>query len=128
MEAERYIPADPALDRLLGRCSKTISITTEPPGATVSMKEFSAAEDQWEHLGVSPVEKVRVPQGSFWWKLERDGYETVMAVASANVHRVLDLKDKIPPGMVRVLGAKTDVGQLSDFFIDRYEVTNKQYK
>ena len=30
--------------------------------------------------------------------------------------------------MVRVQGAKTAVGVLPDFFIDRYEVTNRQYK
>ena len=30
--------------------------------------------------------------------------------------------------MVRVQGAKTPVGEVPDFYIDRYEVTNKQYK
>ncbi len=42
--------------------------------------------------------------------------------------RVLDKKGSIPPGMVRVSGAKTDIGELDDFYIDKYEVTNKQYK
>jgi dienelactone hydrolase len=42
--------------------------------------------------------------------------------------RALDRKGSIPPGMVRVTGAKTAAGQLGDFFIDRYEVTNRQYR
>jgi hypothetical protein len=42
--------------------------------------------------------------------------------------RVLDEKGSLPPGMVRVAGAETSVGQLDDFFIDKYEVTNKEYK
>src|SRR5260370_34948782 len=72
--------------------------------------------------------------------MEKEGYETVLAVgqtvqygsikrlAPHDIYRVLDPKDKIPSRMVRVLGAKTDIGQLGDFFIDKYEVTNKQYK
>ncbi len=42
--------------------------------------------------------------------------------------RVLDKKGSIPEGMVRVPGTQTPLGELDDFFIDRYEVTNKQYK
>ena len=42
--------------------------------------------------------------------------------------RVLEEKGTIPQGMVRVSGAQTPLGKLDDFFIDRYEVTNKQYK
>jgi cephalosporin-C deacetylase-like acetyl esterase len=42
--------------------------------------------------------------------------------------RVLDEKGSIPEGMVRVAGAQTPFGKLNDFYIDRYEVTNKQYK
>jgi formylglycine-generating enzyme required for sulfatase activity len=32
------------------------------------------------------------------------------------------------PGMVRVAGAETSVGRLDDFFVDTYEVTNREYK
>jgi dienelactone hydrolase len=41
---------------------------------------------------------------------------------------MLDEKGNIPPGMVRVSGAQTPLGKLDDFFINKYEVTNKQYK
>ena len=62
--------------------------------------------------------------------MQKQGYETVLAVASAgrNFHRTLDPQGKVPPGMVRVSGAGTVDGQVGDFFIDKYEVTNKQYK
>lgn len=42
--------------------------------------------------------------------------------------RVLDEKASFPQGMVRVPGAQTRLGKLDDFFIDRYEVTNRKYK
>jgi dienelactone hydrolase len=34
----------------------------------------------------------------------------------------------IPRDMVRVMGAEMPIGKLGDFFIDKYEVTNKRYK
>ena len=139
-EAEEYIPHDPKLAELFSKCSLKINIKTEPPGAKIYMKEYKAPDSEWKYLGVSPIEKIRVPVGIFRWKLEKDGYETVLAASSTwdidrvaklspgDLLRVLDKKGSIPPGMVRVPGAETEVGKLGDFFIDQYEVTNKQYK
>lgn len=81
-QAEAYIPSDPKLAELLSRCSLKMNVTTEPPGARVSMKEYQTPESDWTYLGVSPLEKVRVPIGIFRWKVEKDGYEPVLAVAS----------------------------------------------
>ena len=106
------------------------------------MKEYSAPDSAWTYLGVSPIEKIRLPIGIFRWKIEKEGYETVLAAAStwgvdigkhdvlipSDLIRVMDRKGSIPSGMVRVQGAETAVGKLEDFFIDTYEVTNKQYK
>jgi serine/threonine protein kinase/dienelactone hydrolase len=142
LEAERYVPDDPALVTAMERCSMRISIRTEPPGAAVHRSELFAADQQWQPFGVTPIEKVRVPAGLFWWKFEKQGYETVLAMAPTfridekfrdrrspyNISRIVDPKGKLPAGMARVLGAETDIGQLEDFFVDRYEVTNKQYK
>jgi dienelactone hydrolase len=139
-KAEEYIPHDPKLAELFSKCSLNINIKTEPSGAKIYMKEYKAPDSEWQYLGVSPIEKIRVPVGIFRWKMEKDGYETVMAASSSwdidreaklgpgDLLRVLDKKGSIPPGMVRVPGAETEVGKLSDFFIDQYEVTNKQYK
>jgi dienelactone hydrolase len=141
-EAGQYIPGDPALATALERCSERISIRTEPPGATVHMRELFAADQQWRPLGVTPIEKVRLPAGLFWWRFEKPGYETVLAMAPTfqldlksrsflapyDISRVLDPSGRLPPGMVRVPGSKTPAGQLEDFFIDKYEVSNRQYK
>jgi len=141
-KAEAYIPHDPKLAELFSKCSLNINIKTEPPGAKIYMKEYKAPESEWKYLGVSPLEKIRVPIGIFRWKIEKEDYETVLAASSTwdigigtkgilipyDLVRVLEKKGSIPPGMVRVPGAKTDVGKLSDFYIDKYEVTNKKYK
>jgi serine/threonine protein kinase len=49
-------------------------------------------------------------------------------VVPYNLERVLNKKGSLPPGMARVEQTETPVGMLADFYIDRYEVTNKQYK
>ena len=141
-KAEAYIPHDPRLAGLFSKCSLRIDIKTEPPGAKIYMKEYMAPASEWTYLGVSPIEKIRVPVGIFRWKMEKDGYETVLAAASTwdadimkpdiivpyDLVRVLDTKETIPPGMVRVTGGDTAIGKMADFAIDKYEVTNKQYK
>jgi len=45
-----------------------------------------------------------------------------------DLKRVLNKKGSLPPGMVRVEGTETPVGMLADLYIDRHEVTNKQYR
>ncbi len=141
-KAEKYIPDDPSLDELLSKCSLSINVKTEPAGADIYVKEYKAPDSEWKFLGVSPIEKIRLPIGIFRWKIEKEGYETVLAASSSwnltivpkdklipyDIVRVLDKKGSIPQGMVRVPGSKTPLGKLDDFFIDRYEVTNKQYK
>jgi serine/threonine protein kinase len=139
--AEAVIPHDRKLADLFSKCSLKINIKTEPPGAKVFMKEYATPEKEWTYLGVSPLEKIRVPVGIFRWKLEKEGYETVLAAASTwagdisghdiivgyNLVRILDKKGSLPADMVRVTGAETPAGKLADFFIDTYEVTNRQY-
>jgi len=144
-EAEKFIPKDSKLAELFSKCSLNINIKTEPPGADIYIKEYKAPDSEWEYLGVTPIENIRLPFGFLRFKMEMEGYETVMAASSTwdidmkrenpenpfipiDLVRVLDEKGSIPVGMVRVAGAETPLGKLDDFFIDRYEVTNRQYK
>jgi len=134
-KAEKYIPRDPNLAEFFSKYTRNINIKTEPSGADIYMKEYDNPDSEWEYLGVSPIENIRLPFGIFRWKMEKEGYETVMAATligrggrPIDLVRVLDKKGSIPEGMVRVTGAETDLGKLDDFYIDKYEVTNKQYK
>ena len=114
-----------------------MDVTTDPPGARVYMKKYSEPDGEWSYLGVTPIEGRWVPMGIFRWKLQKNGYEVVMAAASSwaagkgspgHVSRTLDEQGSVPQGMIRVAGADTPVGALGDFFIDRFEVTNAQFK
>jgi len=144
-KAEAIIPRDAKLAELFSKCSLNINVKTEPAGARIYIKDYDAPQSEWSYLGVSPIEKLRLPVGIFRWKIEKDGYETVLAASSSweigsraggkpgtvipyDLVRVLDKTGSIPPGMVRVQGAETAIGKLGDFCIDRYEVTNRQFK
>jgi serine/threonine protein kinase/cephalosporin-C deacetylase-like acetyl esterase len=134
VEAEKLLPQESRLAEILKKIAVNISIKTDPPGARIYMKGQTAPESEWKYLGVSPIEKTRIPIGVFAWKMEKDGYETVFAVSPTingflngvpyDMERILDKKGSIPIGMARVKGEK----EIGDFFIDQYEVTNKQFK
>ncbi len=47
------------------------------PGADVFMKDYKASDSAWDHLGQSPLEKLRVPAVLFRWKIEKKGFATV---------------------------------------------------
>ena len=142
-EAEKYLSGNPKLSELESKCAVNISVETEPPGARIWMKKYSAPDDEWEFLGVSPLKNVRLPMGIFRWKVEKDGYETVSAASCTygrdeskqyfnipyNFNRVLDRKGSLPSGMVRVAGGRIQgVGDFDDFLVDQFEVTNRQFK
>jgi serine/threonine protein kinase len=141
--AETYISGNPKLSELASKCAVNISIETKPPGAKISLKKYSAPDNEWEYLGTSPLKNIRLPMGIFRWKMEKEGYETALAASFTykrdesrqyfnipdNLTRVLDKKGSLPKGMVRVSGGQIQhVGDFDDFFMDQYEVTNRQFK
>ena len=142
VQAKAVLGNDPKLEELFSKCSLNINVKTEPPGAKVFMKEYITPDAEWSYLGETPLEKIRLPIGIFRWKFDKEGYETVLAVSSTwtidyqkralvlpyDVVRTMDKEGSIPPGMVRVQGGQTQRGKLEDYFIDRCEVTNRQFK
>jgi predicted Ser/Thr protein kinase len=127
-QAERYIPNDSTLAELWSLCSSQFTVVTDPPGAKVFTREYTEVDSAWEFLGVTPLDSIRVPETYLRWKIEKEGYETVLAVAATargSMFRVLDSIGTIPDGMVRVSGRAYSY---PDFFMDRCEVTNRQYK
>ncbi len=145
-EAELYIPDNSRLQDLIKQSSVYIDITTDPSGAEVFFKLYDRPEDNWQSLGITPLDSVQVPVGVFRWKVEKTGYEPVLAAAvtfefadyahlqklsmyaGKDFHRILDSLGSIPEGMTRVAGFPMPYGELEDFFIDRFEVNNQQYK
>jgi len=155
VSAEARLGSDSALFRLLPHVSDRLWITTEPSGADVYVRLFipdaeGIPDREW--LGVTPIRDLRVARGDYAVDIEMDGYAPEQRVASSALGRIevsgsappikLNLRmlpaEEVPDDMVYVPGGPYKlvaadaplgaVAQLDEYFIDRFEVTNEQYK
>ncbi len=135
-KAEKYIPDDPELKNWATRIVKKVTIITDPPEAEVFIKEYSDTDGGWKKIGTTPVDTMRLPFFTFYQvRFEKPGYDTVFAVTVTSIdtlYRKLLETGKTPQGMVYVDGyydeEKFTFSNEFGFFMDKYEVTNKQYK
>jgi class 3 adenylate cyclase/dienelactone hydrolase len=145
-DIEITIPKNSRLRNFIEQTSVHLNVTTDPPGAEVFYKLYNQPDDDWQYLGTTPIDSVQVPVSVFRWKIEKEGFETVMAASltfafkdltrmkqsemftGKDFHRVLDEKGNIPPDMTRVSGGEMPYGKIDDFFIDKFEVSNQKYK
>ena len=126
-------PGNPHLQQLWLDASVLGSYTTEPAGATVEFSEYRGRRGAWQPLGTTPIAGRRVPRGLVRVRVSKPGYQTIEASAAPPGARFrLDPVADAPAGMVRVVGGRDerfgDAGDVDDFWIDRFEVTNRQFK
>jgi dienelactone hydrolase len=135
--AERDAPDDSILKALWPRISVTTSIETTPAGADVFLKEYYKPESEWRPIGKTPLKSVRLPNVYTRWKIQKQGCTTLECALGieAPLRFQLDPSGSVPEDMVKVTGATPEFYltglaslTLGDFFIDRYEVTNRRFK
>jgi hypothetical protein len=146
-QAERAAPSDPVLARLWPEMSRPVDVQTVPAGADVYVKHYASPDVPWTHLGRSPLARVPLPLAFFRWRITKNGFAPLEAASSGrpgwalnlpspngSVSFTLDKPESVPPGMVRVPTGRVERDrrllpvELPDYFIDKYEVTNKQFK
>jgi formylglycine-generating enzyme required for sulfatase activity len=134
--------------------SSVVDIETTPQDAEIRWKNYSSPEAQWEVLGRSPLARVRIPLGVLRVQVAKDGFDTLEAVLvkwNRDLHDAkvepemglygdrirFDLGEpgKRPSGMVLVPAGEFAIAStgfrhfpMDAYFIDKYEVTNRQYK
>jgi eukaryotic-like serine/threonine-protein kinase len=133
------IPSDPILARLLPEVTRPLELETVPAGARVRYKEYVDLAGPWRDLGTTPIRNVQVPRGFFRWQIEAPGYASLnLALQILPPKITLVEEGRVPEGMVYVpagvyspplgqLGALPAVN-LPEFWMDRFEVTNHQFK
>jgi len=154
--AEKLLGDDPSLMKLWPRISYPITVETTPAGAKVYRRPYGDAKAEWVLVGQTPLKDVRAPQGPYEWKIEKSGYAPMlrttmgmfgiwMPSSPGGPHQTgsvtLMESGKAEAGMVRVaLPEKywreltipgyeaVPMIEVGDFWIDRYEVTNREYK
>jgi dienelactone hydrolase len=133
-QAEQYSPNDPALKKVEAQVLWPATFRTTPPGADAYIRDYTDVNGKWEYLGKSPLEKIRLAFAHYTLKFTMDGYDPVLATSEYNeVNVVLDRTGTLPSGMVHVPEGSVDVAgnpsvKLGDFLIDKYEITNREFK
>ena len=139
-KADRYLPADTQIARVRSENTRRLSVTSSPSGAAVAIQDYTTPDSAWYALGTTPLDDVQIPAGYFRWKVSKAGIgEYVTAPITADTMRFpLDSQLAAPAGMVRVpantwgdfIAFVGWVGpyRLPAFYLDRLEVTNRQYQ
>jgi len=147
-KAKRILPSDARLAQLASQNTIQVSVTSSPPGATVEIKDYLSPASAWYPLGTTPLNHIRIPAGYFRWRVSKKGvgvYEAAPFTRDADSGKflkkqnfALDKEVAAPARMSWVaggrfldyIGAIGWVGpyNLPPYYIDRYEVTNREYQ
>jgi len=150
IQAERYIPNDPMLTKLWPDISWSESINTTPSGVSVYRRNYDAPNSAWEFVGRTPIEKRRLPLTDLQWRFELKGFTPVeRATFATNVPDSttvrMDEEGKAPTRMVHIELSTSEFESvpvtlsisgfsaspavpLNDYWLDKFEVTNAEYK
>ena len=155
-DVQRYLPDDPTLNALMPTISDTLSVDSEPAGAAVYLKRFVPGSDpspEKRSVGTTPITNLRIARGQYILYIEKDGYAkcertisgailraagTTVVPPPLKIEQKLLEADKTPDRMAFVPGGEYRLvawerpteqkAQLDDFFIDKYEVSNQDFK
>jgi eukaryotic-like serine/threonine-protein kinase len=146
-QAERYVPSSPELIRLKEDLpALAATIETKPSGAEIYATDYADPKatdfSQWEHLGRSPLTTDRLPRDGYYRiRAVKDGFEPVESatfVRFGTFRMELQTKQGMPPGMVWIplgspvsltlMGVELPAVQIPATWMDKYEVTNRQFK
>ena len=138
-------PGDSALLKFWPDISQEQTFISDPAGAMVAR---AALDDtlHWIPIGTTPTEKVRIPNNAWLYRYTKPGYRTVTIMGARLGGSYVPIPDPVPmrrltePDTDMVLIAGGNIGgtmfgidathkfNLSNFLMDRLEVTNRQYK
>lgn len=132
-EAIAVLPDDPYVKQLWLDTTFLVTLQSEPSGADVAVKGYLAHDAEWVPIGRTPLEGVRVPYAHVRVRLTKPGFTPIDAsLGSLTFKYTLDPDGGIPPGMVRAQAGPAVVAgttlAIDDFWIDRLEVTNQEFK
>ena len=143
-QVDRIIPEEPLLARLRPTFTRGLRFRSTPTGARVRAMAYGGPEDAWRDLGITPFD-ISLPIGVMRLEFDVAGFAPVVDLVvntqfreSDTVAVTLHRPEEIPAGMVWVSEETTTLGlpgleglgeeRVPAFWIDRYEVSNREYK
>jgi formylglycine-generating enzyme required for sulfatase activity/dienelactone hydrolase len=151
-EIDQVLPFIPQIQEALQALGRPATIEVKQDGVDVYWQPYASEEFTWEFMGTTPLDLQYLPVGPLQLRLEKDGYRTAYLSTSNpsllfhNFPLELPVKpgklelapdDELPQEMVFIPGGpfvpalSGETPQpyvLSPFYIDKFEVTNKQFK
>jgi formylglycine-generating enzyme required for sulfatase activity len=155
VKAEKYLKNDSTFITLIPGCADFLSINTIPEGAGVYLKRFAPNPESHfpdrEYVGLTPINNLRVIRGGYKIFLEKEGYAPCERVYSSafgveasmrstdinievtllGVERMVEKMVFVPGGKYQLVGwdapTKAEV-ELNDYYIDKYEISNQDFK
>ncbi|MFQ5706851.1 MAG: protein kinase [bacterium] len=152
-QAAQVVPHDPLLKLLRRKFSQPVKIYSAPPGARVFAKAYADSGQAWRYFGETSLDSIDFPIGFSRIKLENDGYKAAYDIVwnAAFLNDTLRYKltptGSIPDDMelvpqisswYHITGAPAGLHMpgleqhpfvpVGDFLMDRYEVSNREYK
>ena len=116
--------------------ARPTQIITNPDGAEVAFRAYDGTDAGWISLGRTPLpDAARIPFNQLRWRITKDGYTPLESSPNDPPFRFeLVRANTAPAGMVHVPAGTFDLESdnhsvaIRDFWIDQYEVTNRQFK
>ena len=139
-QAQLWLPADPHLAQFASENSQLVSVNSDPAGAEVEIRDYLTPDAGPLNLGVTPITGARIPKGYFRWTVSKPGAVTIDAAPDTGAQMGFSLAEaqRAPAGMVYDPGGNAStynafIGWIGNYtlppaYIDRYEVTNRDYQ
>ena len=129
--AAEAAPGDLRAQHALATTTLPVNVA-EPAGADVYFKDYFSVDGPWQYAGRVPLANTLAPIGQLRWKIVKDGYDTAEGSSAIGPFVTLRPAGEAPAGMVYVRTARSVDGPASvtlpAFWIDKYEVTNREFK
>src|SRR5215831_5759163 len=154
LRVQKYLPNEAAITRVMRAIADDLSVSTEPPDAQVYLKRFAPDESgnfpPRQLVGVTPINHLPIARGAYVLYIEKEGYAKRERVISGSplrpgmfpppirIEEKLIEAAKVPDRMAVVPGGDyrlsswarptEELVRLDAYFIDKFEVTNREYK
>ncbi len=157
MQVKNVLPDNENLAKLMPAISNTLSVLSDQNGAKVYLRRFqpdkSGKFPERQLIGETPLNEIQVARGNYILQIEKEGFAPFERTISGTIPRIggsfietpplkieakLIAADKLPVRMIYVPAGEYSLVNwsrsteskvnLADYFIDKYEVTNAEFR
>jgi serine/threonine protein kinase/predicted esterase len=133
------LPGDPTLEHLWQDLTVKTTFGVQPDGTRIYYRDSRTARGEWTLAGQSPLIDVRLPKCELRFRFAKAGFVTrefqrpFPEFLESEPQLSLRVQQGDPEGMVHIQGVDAAdwnrfPADLGEFFVDQYEVSNREYQ